>query len=301
MWKRTSSALLLVWAAWAGEERVELTRPVMGTLARITVYAEHREKAAAAIEHAFARLAELSAKLSDYDPASELNRNPARKSRDLRRVLRKSEEMRRASEGAFDHEAGAVIRVWREARRQGVAPREEEISRARVARPRRIDLGGIAKGYAADEARAVLRREGFRRAMVAIAGDVCVGDPPTGRPAWRIEAAPGTARRVLALRNACVSTSGDAEQALEVNGVRYSHIIDPRTGQALTRAVGVTVIGRDGMVADALATALSVTGMREDLLRRYSAAAIVWTPELTREAQLHLFERTRPVGAQQPR
>lgn len=300
MWKRTSSALLLVAAAWAGEERVELTRPVMGTLARITVYAEDREKAAAAIEHGFARLEELNAKLSDYDPASELNRNPARKSQDLRRVLGKAEEVRRASDGAFDHEAGAVIRVWREARRQGVAPSEEEISRARVG-PRRIDLGGIAKGYATQEARAVLRREGFRRAMVAIAGDVCVGDPPTGRPAWRIEAAPGAARRVLALRNACVSTSGDAEQALEVNGVRYSHIIDPRTGQALTRAVGVTVIARDGMAADALATALSVTGMREDLLRRYSAAAIVWTPELTREAQLHLFERTGPVGAQQPR
>ena len=299
MWKRISSALLFATSA-ALAERVELTRPVMGTLARITVETNDPPRAGLAIEQAFARLADLNAKLSDYDPLSELNRNPPRKSRDLQHVLHHAAELRRLTGGAFNHEAGTVIRLWRDARQRGVAPTPAQIEAARTAE-RKVDLGGIAKGYAAGEALALLRRHGFRRAMVAIAGDICVGDPPAGRPGWRIEVAPGSARRLLELHQSCVSTSGDAEQAFEANGRRYSHIIDPRTGHALTHPIGVTVVARQGIIADALATALSVTGLREDLLRRYHAAAIVWTPESTRESLFELFERARPIRAEQPR
>ena len=299
MWKRISSLALLC-ASGAIGERIESARPVMGTLARITVEADDQARASRAMEQAFERMRALDAKLSDYDPESELNRMPARRSRDLQQVLRQAEKIRRDSGGAFDHTAGAVTRLWRKVRGEGRLPSTAEIAAARRAAVR-MDLGGIAKGYAAEEALVVLRARGFGRAMVAIAGDLCVGDPPPGRDAWSIEVEPGRARRRLRIRNACVSTSGDAEQSLVVNGIRYSHIIDPRTGEALTKPIGVTVVAKRGMTADALATALSVLGANDGLLRRYHAAAIVWTPDSTLESQLHLFERTGPIGAEQAR
>lgn len=298
MWKPICSLLLLVAAARA--ERIESARPVMGSLARITVYAEDSTRASAAIEKGFARLAELERKLSDYDPNSELNQRPAHPSEDLRKVLAFADQLRIDSKGAFDQTAGAVFRMWREARRTRTLPTDAAIEVARRG-PLQYDLGGIAKGFAAGEALAVLREQGFPRAMVALSGDLCLGDPPPDRGSWTIEIEPGIGRRKLSLTNVCVSTSGDREQALEIGGKRYSHIVDPRTGQALTSPIGVTVIARDGMTADSLATALSVTGMNEPLLKKYRAAGIVWTPKSTLETQLHLFERTRPVRAQQSR
>src|SRR5581483_7313021 len=120
----------------------------------------------------------------------------------------------------------------------------------------RLDAGGIAKGYAADEALAVLTRAGIRSALVAVSGDLAFSDPPPGRKSWRIDAA----GRVLELSNAAVSTSGDAEQHLDAAGLRYSHIVDPATGLGLTRSPQVTVVAPHGIDADGLATAISVLG-----------------------------------------
>jgi thiamine biosynthesis lipoprotein len=119
-----------------------------------------------------------------------------------------------------------------------------------------LDLGGIAKGYAADEALAVITGLGIRSALVAMSGDLAFSDPPPGRRAWRIEAG----GQLLELANAAVSTSGDDEQHLDLDGRRYSHIVDPATGEPLADSVPVTVIARRGIDADALATALSVMG-----------------------------------------
>ena len=129
----------------------------------------------------------------------------------------------------------------------------------------RLDLGGIAKGYAVDEALVTLRARGVTGALVTGGGDMAAGDAPPGTRGWRIEIAPldvtnaPSARSVL-LRNAALATSGDVFQRLEIGGCRYSHIVDPRTGIGLTDHSLVTVIARDGMTADALATAVSVLG-----------------------------------------
>ncbi len=136
----------------------------------------------------------------------------------------------------------------------------------------RLDLGGIAKGFAADEAIAVLERHGVSRALVAAGGDIVVSDPPPGECGWIIAIAspdpdrknpnsgPPAPNPLLLLHNAAVSTSGDTEQFVEIAGKRYSHIVDPRTGIGLTDRLQVTVIAPTGTASDSLATAVSVLG-----------------------------------------
>jgi thiamine biosynthesis lipoprotein ApbE len=120
-----------------------------------------------------------------------------------------------------------------------------------------LDSGGIAKGYAADEALAALTSLGIKSALVALSGDIAIGSPPPGRSGWRIRVQDET----LTLANAAVSTSGDQFQFVQIDGVRYSHILDPRTGRPLQSAPTVSVIALNGIDADSMATALSVAGL----------------------------------------
>jgi thiamine biosynthesis lipoprotein len=133
-----------------------------------------------------------------------------------------------------------------------------------------LDLGGIAKGYAADKALEVLRSHGLPRALVAASGDIAIGDPPPGKRAWRVGVgAFGTNRTQLAsnllLHRAAVSTSGDTEQFVEINGRRYSHIVDPRTGIGLTERLQVTIIAKNATDTDSFATAVSILGAESGL------------------------------------
>lgn len=249
----------------------------MGTLVRIELYATSEQQAAAGFRAAFDRIAALDATLSDYKPESELSRvtaapQPVRVSRDLYRVLVVAQKIAADTNGAFDITLGPVTRLWREARRQRRLPdptaQRDAIALTGYRKVRllpnqtvafdqpgmQLDAGGIAKGYAADEALAVLARLGIRRALVAVSGDLAFGDPPPGRRGWRIDAG----GRILELRNAAVSTSGDTEQHLDAEGKRYSHIVDPATGQGIVGRRMVTVVARRCIDADALATAASV-------------------------------------------
>ena len=188
--------------------------------------------------------------------------------------------------GRFDVTIGPVVNLWRKARRRHALPDSTVLNEALglvgyrevVVNERnrtvvlgqpgmRIDLGAIAKGYAADEALRLLREQGFSRALVDAGGDVVVGDAPPGRDGWRIEiegirdpeADVGNPRTLL-LANRAVATSGDAYRYVEIDGIRYSHIVDPETGLGLTTRSSVTVVARDCMTADSLATAVSVLG-----------------------------------------
>ena len=129
----------------------------------------------------------------------------------------------------------------------------------------RLDLGGIAKGYAADEALAVLKGHGIDRALVAAGGDVAVSGPPPGSDGWTVaiaavDPAERDTPRTLHLHDAAVSTSGEAEQSVEIGGVRYSHIVDPKTGLGVTDPLTVTVVARRGIDADSLTKTISVLG-----------------------------------------
>lgn len=145
-----------------------------------------------------------------------------------------------------------------------------------------LDLGGIAKGYACDEAIRVLRKQGISSALVEMGGDIVVSDAPPGKKGWEIEIenAPDPARKVVTLANRAVSSSGDTEQFVEIEGKRYSHIVDPRTGLGLTDRVAVTVIApngitSDGITSDGLSTAISVLGAKrgKTLARAYKGVS----------------------------
>ena len=127
----------------------------------------------------------------------------------------------------------------------------------------RLDLGGIAKGYILQQALGAMVPLGVTQALVEAGGDIVVGDAPPGRDGWRIDVAGSDAvfaARAARLTNAALATSGPTAQFVEIDGVRYSHVVDPRTGMGLTNGVTARVIARDGATADALATALTVAG-----------------------------------------
>ena len=280
-------------AAAAPLERFEFSQPQMGTIVRIVLYARDLPSAKHAADAAFARIAALDETLSDYRDTSEVTRvsrasggDPVAVSDDLFRVLRASQSLARASDGAFDVTAGPLILLWRAARRHHELPDDESVRSARArtgfahlelddarrtVRLRvagmQLDLGGIAKGFAADEAARVLSRLGIARALVAAGGDIVAMDAPPGKSGWTVAIAGVEAADAgsVSLRHAAVSTSGDAEQFVEIGGVRYSHIIDPRTGRALTGRSSVTVVAADGMTSDSLATAVSVLGREKGI------------------------------------
>ena len=242
----------------------------MGTLVRITVESRHPARARAAIRQAFHRIHELDMRLSNYQPHSEVNHFDAdRVSDDLRPPLELARRLTRETDGAFDPTQTALFDLWREARRLKQMPTGEAIAAARLSKSGRLDLGGIAKGYAADEARRVLHEAGESRVLIAVSGDLVAGDAPPGHSAWRIALEP--VGQTIALRRAAVSTSGDTEQFLEANGKRYSHIIDLGTGLGLTNGLVASVVASKGMLADALATVVCLMGVAEGtrLARRY--------------------------------
>jgi FAD:protein FMN transferase len=121
-----------------------------------------------------------------------------------------------------------------------------------------LDAGGIGKGYAADQALVAMKRAGVTRALVAVSGDIAAGGAPPGKPGWKVKI-PG---ETIELQHAAVSTSGDEFQFLEVDGVRYSHLFDPRTGLALKDSRTVTVMAQTGTEADALTKVVAVAGER---------------------------------------
>jgi thiamine biosynthesis lipoprotein len=161
----------------------------------------------------------------------------------------------------------------------------------------RLDLGGIAKGYAAEEALAVVRKHGISRALVRASGDIAAGDPPPGEAGWLVGIAPldpdETPSRFVSLANRAVSTSGDSRQHLEIDGKRYSHIVDPRTGLGVLGRSSVTVIAPRGIAADSLATAVSILGPDKGLalIAKYKDTALLMVAE---DAEGNAREVTSP-------
>jgi thiamine biosynthesis lipoprotein len=149
----------------------------------------------------------------------------------------------------------------------------------------RLDLGGIAKGFAADEALAAIKRHGISRALVRASGDIAAGDPPPDEAGWLVGIAPldpdEPPSRFVRLANMAVSTSGDSRQHLEIDGKRYSHIVDPRIGLGVLGRSSVTVIAPRGLAADSLATAASILGPDKALalIAEYKDTALLMVAE----------------------
>jgi thiamine biosynthesis lipoprotein len=303
----TSCSSLKSSAPDAALNRYEFTQAQMGVAFRMVLYAPNDSAAEDAATAAFNRIKELNGIMSDYDPDSELSRLSRTAgqgvdvalSPDLWTILERSQALARRSGGAFDVTIGPCVNLWRRARRARELPDVERLAEARKSvgyehlrlNPKsrtarllvpemRLDLGGIAKGYAVDEALKVLRARGIERALVAGDGDIGVSEAPPGKPGWRIAMATldvsnAPANSFVILRHAAISTSGDLSQRLEIGGVRYSHIVDPRTGIGLTDHSLASVIARDSTTADSLATAVSVLGPEKGLklVQRSAGAA----------------------------
>jgi thiamine biosynthesis lipoprotein len=197
--------------------RYEFNKPEMGLPFRIVLYAKSDEQARTSAFAAFARIEQLNGILSDYDPDSELSKlsrtsgsgQAMKVSGDLWSVLNQSQELAERSRGAFDATVGPAVNLWRKARREKKMPDKDELAKAKAAMGwenlrlnsrnhtvellvpnMRLDLGGIAKGYAVDEAMKILRQHGIRSALIAGGGDMAVGDAPPGKSGWTVEIAP---------------------------------------------------------------------------------------------------------------
>ena len=286
--------LLTAGRAFGGEpeQRFAFEAVEMGTLFRVTLFAANKETAETAAAAARARVAALNATLSDYLPESEINRlsstsgqgKAVHVSDDLWNVLEASQRIARKTEGAFDVTVGPLVKTWKHARRLERMPAPELIARMRLrvgyknmlldalrhnvellVPEMHLDVGGMAKGYAVDEALKVLKKQGVTRALVAAGGDIAASDAPPGESGWRIMITPLDAEgappaRYVMLRHSAVSTSGDTHQRVEIDGVRYSHIVDPRTGVGITDHSLVSVLAPDCMTTDLLETTVTVLG-----------------------------------------
>ena len=287
---------------------------IMGTdteLTAVSLATRHGNAHTGAVE-AEKALRAVEAKLSTHLDSSELsllNAAPAAQAMDLSgetlALLRLSREITDASGGAFDPTFAPVFALWRRSGRAGQLPSDNELAAARAAggweqfdvtdsgATKRageagIDLGGIAKGYGIDRATEAMFAADCVGGLVNVGGDIrCFGTRAKGGE-WRIGVKhPFTANGqigVLELTEGAVCTSGNYERYTVIDGQRYSHIIDPRTGRPTDANPSVTVLAPSATVADAWATALSVLGPEglDQLPVNVDALVISGTPEAYR-------------------
>ena len=271
-------------------KRYEFSEQKMGVPASLIFYAPNEEKAKEAASAVWKKFDELNAILSDWDSESEIIQACRRSeetddfvpiSDELRNALEKSRKYCQLTEGAFDATVGPIVKLWRRSRYFHELPPESVLAPAKkrvglgvwkidergvyVEKNVRFDVGGIAKGIVMDEALEVLRDQGITSALINASGDLRIGDPPPGKKGWivgisSLNDAPTCYRE---LSNVGVASSGDANRYVEIAGVRYSHIVDPRSCEPLTRRCVATVVAPTATTADALASALCVLGVEE--------------------------------------
>lgn len=276
---------------FAQDKRYTFEKGLMGSPFRIIIYADNDTLAHKSAIAAFKRIEDLNASLSDYRDDSEINAVSARSgsgewipvSKDLFDILFISDDISKKTGGAFDATLGPIVQEWRRATRKGYLPDKKLIADAlsrtgynkvkyRVSsqsiqlrdKGMRLDIGGLGKGYAADEAVKVLQSFGIKSAMIDAGGKLALMDPPPGEKGWKIVISSGRdSIETIQYSNVGIATSGPTYRYLDYKGKKYSHIVNPRTGIGLEHHVRTTVISPNATEADALATAFSVSGIRE--------------------------------------
>lgn len=296
--------LVVFFGAMAGcdsKREHTLTGRTMGTAYHIQVVTGTFGSVAGLQEKIDRRLEEINRSMSPYLKESEISRfnrfsqvgGDFAISWDFLQVMKAAAQIHALSEGAWDGTVNPLVDLWGFGRAgpQGRVPPPEEIA-ARLAdvgfenieirdagglAKRRasvsLDLSSIAKGFGVDQVADVIRQAGFADFLVEIGGEVCAaGVRPDGRP-WRVGinrpqpgARPDALYKVIPLQNQALATSGDYRHFFAQNGVRYSHIIDPRTGYPVTnRVVSVSVVAETCTFADGIATAVMVMGAEKGL------------------------------------
>lgn len=269
----------------------------MGTIFKIIIYAPNNSVANLASDAAFDKVEQLNQVMSNYVADSEINLLSAssgtgqkmKVSAPLFEIIQQSQYYAKLSQGAFDITVGPLIDLWRQSRRNEAMPQPDSLTQALAATgyqhlklyPRKsriklknpgmlLDLGGIGKGYAADQMLEVLKSYGLECSLIDAGGDLVLGAPPPGANGWKVqiglfEQDKPQYSTLVELAHQAIAASGDLYRFVEIDGIRYSHIIDPETGLGLTDQSRVTVIAPDGTAADALASAVSVSGPEKGL------------------------------------
>lgn len=260
----------------------------MGTVIEITLQTDDEEGAKKAALQAFQEIKKIEQLMSPWVGSSDvtrINRSAGKEwvkiSPETLEVIKKSQEISRLSEGGFDITIGPLTQLWRRARERGIPPAPEEVKQilelvnfknllfhpeGKVFLKKKgmaIDLGGIAKGYAVDRAFETLTSLGYKNLIVNAGGDLRAGGLKNSEP-WSIGIQdPRSAEKVMArlsLSDAAIATSGDYEKFFIHQGKRYHHILNPKTGFPADGCQSVTILSKDGMTADGLATAVLVLG-----------------------------------------
>jgi len=291
------------------QQKFVFEKPAMGSPFTISIFANDSTKAAEIATSAFHCADSLNAIFSDYIDSSELNRLNATSGQNrympvseaLFDILKYSLEAAKLSGGSYDISMGPVVKLWRKARKEKVLPNRDslKIALSKIGyqyihlnevqksvwlekKGMLLDLGGLGKGYVAQAALNIIQSGGFKSAMVNAGGKIAIGEAPPGREGWRIgitvpEEKEELIPHLLLLKNMSVATSGDIYQHLDINGKRYSHIIDPKTGLGITWQRNVTVIAKNGTISDWLATACSVLSEKKSfqLIKKFPGAALL--------------------------
>jgi len=263
----------------------------MGTIFRIICYTNQKEIAKQTSDKAFKRIDQLNYIMSDYLPDSELNRLSRNSgngeyyqvSTDLYVILKLGQQWALKTNGIFDVTIGPYSQLWRRAGRKEILPSSDQIKTAsesvgykfilidaessavKLCRERmQLDLGGIAKGFTVDEIYNMFVNSGIEKVLVDGGGDIRVGDPPPGKKGWKIVLENlKEDNQVLYISNTSIATSGDLYRYIQIDSVKYGHIIDPRTGYGLTTPRTVTVQASNCTEADVLASTISIWGAKE--------------------------------------
>jgi thiamine biosynthesis lipoprotein len=260
----------------------------MGTVIEITLIGDDEGAANKAVLQAFQEIKRIETLMSprlDSSDVIQINRSAGegwvKVSSETMEVIKKAQEISELSEGSFDITVGPLTELWRRAREKEIPPstkdvkekldlvnfrdvsihREEKVFLKKKGMA--IDLGGIAKGYAVDRTFELLRSLGYKNLIVNAGGDLRVGGTKNDQP-WSIGIQdPRVSQKIMAkllVSDAAVATSGDYEKFFMHQDKRYHHIFNPRDGFPTEGCQSVTVVCKDGITADALATAVFVLG-----------------------------------------
>lgn len=263
---------------------------LMGSTFEITVVDDDAIRANNHIDAAVTEIKRIERLISSWDMASqtsEINKNAGVKAirvkKELFQLIERAKSISKLTDGAFDISYASMDRIWKFDKSMEQMPSDKEIklSVAKVGaknieldaknntiflnkKGMKIGFGAIGKGYAADKAKTLLQERGVSAGIINASGDMNAwGSQPDGTP-WRVAIRnPMNKNKVFALmplQNKAVVTSGNYEKYVRFNGVRYTHIIDPRTGYPATELISVTVFAPKAELADALATAVFVMG-----------------------------------------
>jgi thiamine biosynthesis lipoprotein len=302
-----SLILLLFFTPLDGSDYFTFSEKCMGTDFKIIIDDTNESTCQKVAKKAFEEAHRLNNIFSDYLAYSEASVLSASSfndqddeyleiSAELLKVLKFSRELSKDTSGDFDITIGPASRLWRIARFRESLPGPDKIKNAltRIGfnkilfhpsenkvrlnhKGMLLDFGGIAKGFAGDQMLTLLKDSGLNRCLIDAGGDLIIGQAPKGKPGWRVKIGGEKHPELpsLSLSNCAVATSGDTEQFAIIRGKAYSHIINPHTGIGLNTRAQVTVIAKNGMIADSLASAALVSGLKssEKIFEKYNIKA----------------------------